>query len=228
MLRRIFPFVFGCAFFAPTCQADMILGFSVDEGQTFSNTITVNPGELVVFDIYARELNPTNTLSTEGLSNMGTRATFNNEYGSVTSVAVTNSSFNFLPDAGFDNGLGELSFTAGTLGAVSGADILMGRVEFSALSPGTTEFLFGDWDPFLSDMVSGIGTDLDSLFFNDQLTGTHQFSITAVPEPSSVVLCSLGLSLFLLNRRGRWSKRHLSSSLTVQASTNSSHSVNST
>jgi len=72
--------------------------------------------------------------------------------------------------------------------------ILLGTISLNASTLGSNTFTMADLDPLGDDLVLGNGTVLDSVITYNGLT------ITAVPEPSSVILLSLAGTLFVAVR----------------------------
>jgi hypothetical protein len=69
--------------------------------------------------------------------------------------------------------------------------ILLGTISLNASTLGSNTFTMADYDPAGNDLVLGDGTVLDSVVTYNSL------NITAVPEPSSVILLSLAGTLFV-------------------------------
>jgi hypothetical protein len=149
---------------------------------------------------------------------MGTRGSFDPVPGEVTNNVVNNVDFEIASQT-VDNNIGRLTY----LGRVDvevrdpivgnkGDAIWLGSFTYRIDTPGTNVFRFGDFDPsrptveefsVLNEDASDI-FGIDNLLFGANLDITYNLSITAVPEPSSMML---GLSALAIGAAVAWRRR---------------------
>lgn len=191
--------------------ADLVLGFSVDNGTTFSNDFNITTGDNLTIDIFARETSPNNELSSGGLVAFGFDLTSSPTGLGLISDATRNPLFDFenhnVPTAtGFEWEYGESANTG--IGNGGDGSVFLGNFQFNSTADGTTVFTIED-----RSVGSGVGNAnwitptfdiLDEQFFGPGAAGSFQFSInaSAVPEPSTFTMCA-GASMFFLMRRRR-------------------------
>ena len=199
----LLPLVFLCDF----AFADLVVGFSADNGESFQDSMDVRVDESINVEIYLRQTGSDSVLTDEGIISWGLDiARSSADLGTISDI-TPNPSFDFqnhnvITETGFE---WEYAVTAGT--GIKGNEILLGSFQFNSLSEGTTQFT-------LQDRIVGAGpgnatwftpsfTELDQQIFGSGAAGTFQFSvnaISAVPEPHSFVLLCYMLGIMKLRR----------------------------
>lgn len=181
-------------------KAELILQFSADNSV---NGTSVFVGQSFLVDIYLVETSTSNL--SNGLLGFGFRGTFDSSRLQATG-GTTDPVFNFTgsPNANISFP-GQVDMFGGASVPPQAAVIHLGQLNFLALSPGSSVILFGDLDSNFDDFTLNDApsfTSLDSAIFGAGGVGTFGFnvSITAVPEPSSLVTILLTLSLPLIAR----------------------------
>lgn len=184
-------------------QADLVIEFS--DGNTTGNSFTAAVGSVVTIDIFVTETGANTELSTDGLVGFGLDASYGATSG-VSAVVTANSvdsSFPFVNDDAFDNA--NLKLAGVTFGTPpQGTSIGLGQFSVSVSDIGVTEFSFGDYDPnpTIDDFVTPSGSKLDPIIFAGGRT--FDFSISAVPEPTTALMFgSAALGMLVPRRRKR-------------------------
>lgn len=186
-------------------NADLVVAFSDNGGDSFIDEALVTPGESIRIDVFAREVGDTTTLSEQGLAAMGLRGTFDSSFGQVESVQVAN--FLLLPETTIDASGGSFNLAGGdpTFSGIKGTQIGLGSFSFVANRIGSSAISFADLSPGQgeSDFTAGESPfdDLDPIFFSGGRT--FSLTVTAVPEPGSVLAFSLFAVGGLVYRRRR-------------------------
>ncbi|MGB1929487.1 MAG: PEP-CTERM sorting domain-containing protein [Mariniblastus sp.] len=182
-------------------QADLVIEFS--DGSSTGNSFTASVGSVVTIDIFVTETNANTELSTDGLVGFGLSASYGATSGiaGVVTANSVDSAFVIPTDEAFDNS--SLKLAAGTINPPKGTSIALGQFSVSVSDIGVTEFSFGDYDPSTSDFVTAnSATDLDPVIFAGGRT--FDFSISAVPEPTTALMFgSATLALLVPRRRKR-------------------------
>lgn len=80
--------------------------------------------------------------------------------------------------------------------------ILLGTFRVTALQPGTATLTATDLSPSGSETLTGLGTELDALIAQGQISFTV-LGVVAIPEPSSLALAGAGALLLGLAARRR-------------------------
>lgn len=194
------------------------IGFQ--SGGTWVNDITGKVvGDTVDVSVYLRATDGELAVGgPSGLFTMGTRGTFDPVPGDVTNNVVNNVEFEIASQT-VDNSIGMLTY----LGRVDvaardpvvgnkGDAIWLGSFSYRIDTPGTNVFRFGDFDPSkptldefsVLDEDAGDIFGLDNILFGANLDVTYNLSITAVPEPSSLML---GLSALAIGAAVAWRRR---------------------
>jgi hypothetical protein len=188
--------------------ADLILGFSIDDGGSFANSFDVEVGASLAIGIYLQQTDPDTVLTDDGIVSWGfdlTRAPAS--LGTISNPSV-NPVFDFenhnvTTATGFE---WEYSETASS--GIKGNAILLGGFQFDSTAKGISLFTVED-----RLVGSGVGNAswvtssfdfLDEEIFGTGAADTYQFSITAtsaVPEPSSFVMLSCIAGLAIGRRR---------------------------
>lgn len=198
--KTIVPVLLMTFFSICHCQfshADIVIIFSADNGNTFSDSFEVTTGDVLSLAIYASETDPDNVLSTEGLVSFGLDLTTSpSDLGTISS-ALANPLFDFEQhNETTQNGF-EWEYAETANNGIRNESILLGSFQFEARNEGTTVFDVEDRAPGSGiENASWLTPSLDILdeqVFGDQATGSFRFTVNAVsvPEPSSLVLLTL-------------------------------------
>ena len=184
-------------------QADLIIEFS--DGSATGNVFTAAVGSVVTIDVFVTETGGNTELSSDGLVGFGLDASYSATSG-VSAVVTANSvdsSFPFVNDDAFDNA--NLKLAGVTFGTPpQGTSIGLGQFSVSVSDIGVTEFSFGDYNPnpTTDDFVTPSGSKLDPILFAGGRT--FDFSISAVPEPTTALMFgSAALGMLAPRRRKR-------------------------
>jgi len=184
-------------------QADLIIEFS--DGSATGNVFTAAVGSVVTIDVFVTETGGNTELSSDGLIGFGLDASYGATSG-VSAVVTANSvdsSFPFVNDDAFDNA--NLKLAGVTFGTPpQGTSIGLGQFSVSVSDIGVTEFSFGDYNPnpTTDDFVTPSGSKLDPILFAGGRT--FDFSISAVPEPTTALMFgSAALGMLAPRRRKR-------------------------
>ena len=194
---------------ASFAAAELILSFSDDGGQTFSNAFDTSVGENVTIGIYIQETQPDTLLSSAGLISFGMEVS--------SSPAQVGSILSATPDERFDlmnhDSMTSSNFQweyADTDPVTNTSSVLrLGSFDYQATSMGVSNFAVRD-----RLVGSGIGNAswltpnldvLDEQIFGSGAGGSYSFSIstTAIPEPDAAFACFLGAMLLVRRRRRR-------------------------
>jgi hypothetical protein len=192
-------------------RADFVFQFA-DTSGTPTSTFTVNQGSTVGVNVYLVQQGGSTNLSSNGLVDGGVSLQF-----SSSGPFTISSASNITPNAAFAGAnTTSLSTNAGTTTATlrvhdnsgvfaptTGPDanrILLGTFTFSGVSPGTGLTVTALPDPNSANNVDGASTNLDSMIHNSSASIT----VTAVPEPGSLILTGLAASAFGF---GAWRRR---------------------
>lgn len=186
--------------FQPTSQlqADLVIEFS--DGSSTGNSFTASVGSVVTIDVFVTETFPNTELSTDGLVGFGLSASYGATSGiaGVVTANSVDSAFVIPTDEAFDNS--NLKLAAGTINPPKGTSIALGQFSVSVSDIGITEFSFGDYDPSTSDFVTANSArDLDPVIFAGGRT--FDFSISAVPEPTTALMFGSATIALLVPRR---------------------------
>ncbi len=184
-------------------QADLIIEFS--DGSATGNVFTAAVGSVVTIDVFVTETGGNTELSSDGLIGFGLDASYGATSG-VSAVVTANSvdsSFPFVNDDAFDNA--NLKLAGVTFGTPpQGTSIGLGQFSVSVSDIGVTEFSFGDYNPnpTTDDFVTPSGSKLDPILFAGGRT--FDFSLSAVPEPTTALMFgSAALGMLAPRRRKR-------------------------
>jgi hypothetical protein len=182
-------------------QADLVIEFS--DGSSTGNTFTAAVGSVVTIDIFVTETGANTELSTDGLVGFGLDANYGATSG-ISAVVTANSvdgAFSNPTDEAFSNS--NLKLAAFTLGTPpQGTTIVLGQMNVSVSDIGVTGFSFGDYSTFSDFVTANSATDLDPIIFAGGRT--FDFSISAVPEPTTALMFgSAALAMLAPRRRKR-------------------------
>ncbi|MGB2500023.1 MAG: PEP-CTERM sorting domain-containing protein [Mariniblastus sp.] len=182
-------------------QADLVIEFS--DGSSTGNSFTASLGSVVTIDVFVTETGANTELSTDGIIGFGLEASYGATSG-VSALVTSNtvdSAFPFVTDDAFDNS--NLKLAASTFGTPpKGTSIALGQFSVAVSDIGVTEFSFGDYSTFSDFVTANSATDLDPVIFAGGRT--FDFSISAVPEPTTALMFgSATLALLVPRRRKR-------------------------
>ena len=181
-------------------QADLIIEFS--DGNAIGNVFTTAVGSVVTIDVFVTETGGNTELSTDGLVGFGLDASYSATSG-ITAVVTANSvdsAFPFVTDEAFDNS--NLKLAAFTTTPPQGTSIALGQFSVSVSDIGVTEFSFDDYSTLSDFVTANSATDLDPVIFAGGRT--FDFSISAVPEPTTALMFgSAALGMLAPRRRKR-------------------------
>jgi hypothetical protein len=200
-LTLLFAAVIFSLSFSQT-QADLIIEFS--DGSATGNVFTAAVGSVVTIDVFVTETGGNTELSSDGLVGFGLDASYSATSGiaGVVTANSVDSAFPFVTDEAFDNS--NLKLAAFTTTPPQGTSIALGQFSVSVSDVGVTQFSFGDYnpDPTFSDFSTVSGVDLDPILFAGGRT--FDFSISAVPEPTTALMFgSAALGMLAPRRRKR-------------------------
>lgn len=206
-------FLTTCTILAFACccrsaDADLIVDFSVDNGNSFADSFDVQTGDSLNIGIYLRQTAPDTILTEEGLVSWGfdlTRERTN--LGEISNLS-TNPVFdletrNVTTASGF-----EWEYSDNTSVGLNGDAIMLGAFQFDSTAEGLSVFT-------IKDRLIGSGAGnanwitpafsfLDEDIFGAGAADTIQFSVnavSAVPEPNSFALLSCIAGLVIVRRR---------------------------
>ncbi len=183
-------------------HAELLIRYSVDDGISFINELTLNVGQSADVDIYVDDTDPFSVLE-EGLQSMGLRGTFNTGFGQITSVDWDDN-FSSFPKGEFDNATGTLELEGFNFGGgVSDSTIRLGSFTFKTTTAGTTTFELGDLTVDETNFLTSENTELDLFLFGADRSETYGLTISAVPEPSMFAGLAITSGGILLRRRRR-------------------------
>jgi hypothetical protein len=183
--------------FGGAARADYQFVFTDSSGNV-QTSFSVAQGSTIDIKVYLVQSGSDTGLSSSGLTDGGVKLNY------TASVAKVNSTSNITPNPAFDtssssisSGSAILNVSQDTSGPVkastTGTDanrILLGTFTFTGVSAGSTTVSTADPHPSLNDNVLAGGTALDASILNSNAAIT----VTAVPEPGSLLLVGLGLA----------------------------------
>ncbi len=198
-----------CVFlgFANRTQAGYTIQFSATDASLNHFDTAVN--STVNVGIYVAQNGASTDLTNFGLISMGFGVTYDPTKIELVGANPFVFSGSFPADHDMPNSPGKLQVYGGATGggnpvAVKGNSIFLGTLSLKTLVSGRYNLAIGDFDPANPGLVdfglhgSAPDADFDKVLFGNNYQGTYQFSagqITAVPEPSSILLLSsLGMA----------------------------------
>lgn len=185
----------------------IVLTFSVDDGVTFADSLTVPVGATSSIGIYLSDDDPNGLLATEGL------------FGFALSLSSSSTSFVSIDGATISTPFDAVFADTSTAGTISWdaavlnnsppvmSKIHLGIIQLNGVRDGTTTLTFSDPEPgsttITANWLTPASTVLDQAVFgiggNDTVSLTIE-SATSVPEPCGGA-CLLLLTLLLGARR---------------------------
>jgi hypothetical protein len=170
-------------------QAGFVYAF--DPGASYTSS-----GGSINVNVYLVETDSNGTLASQGLFSAGVSLSPNN-----SAVAQVTSATNITPNSGFANNRSTVSSSAAVLQADNAGnnsivypnastpnEILLGTFTFTPLATGTFTITANNISSFASNNVTGTFQDLTPLITGGQ---TAAITVTAVPEPGSMILGGL-------------------------------------
>ena len=205
-MSRILTFFIVLLFMSSQAQADIVYQFD-------ATNYSVAPGATVDVEVFIVQTgNTTNDpvdLSTDGLESAAVRVFFDGNPPTDRAEVLSTGNITFNPQfddialeqsdvmPGISAGLADSIFVSNP---VTGTNILVGTFTFTAgLVPGEVTNLratdFGDFD----DTIAGDAnlTPLDDIIVD----GVATITVTAIPEPGSMIFAGIGLVIGLRRRR---------------------------
>ncbi|OYP38162.1 PEP-CTERM sorting domain-containing protein [Rhodopirellula sp. MGV] len=193
-----------------TCRAEVILQFSIDNGNTFGNSFDIQKDSRTSVGVYLAEISPESILSDQGLLGFGLVAEVvsSESAGAISRTAIADA-FDFISTNDFTGQ--SFAWEAAAFGNVppAGPRLLLGEFDFDSIGEGTTTFRFGDIQPGVGSInanwLTAAGTELDQSIFGIGALDTTSLSLrtSAVPEPTSAIGLMAGSIAMLVRRRRR-------------------------
>ncbi len=208
--KTIFCLLFGllATGISRPATAAITLGFSVDNGTSFSNSIDLLTGDSVTVGVYLNDDAPGGILDTVGFFGFGlTAATAPTTFGTISAASI-DPLYDFNTIDEFTGSTIDWEAAIFLTSIPTGQSIFMGSFQFDTTADGSTVFTFADrltgTGTANTGWLDGAGNELDQLLFGPGATGTFELTITsaAVPEPATMSLLAMG-GLALLGRRRR-------------------------
>ncbi len=210
---KIKPLIFGLLIaFSSVNQcklvsAELVIGFSVNNGGSFSNSFDVVTGQSLTVGLYLQQTNPDTVLTDEGIVAWGLGLTSAPTNLGTISNRMVNPLFDFenhnvTTASGFEWEYGETANTG-----IKGTSVLLGSLQFDTTADGTTLFTVGDrlvgTGAVNASWLTPSFSFLDEQIFGAGATNDFRFSInaSAVPEPSSFAMFSCIAGLAICRRR---------------------------
>lgn len=203
IIKQLFLIVI--AFSAAESNADADLMYTFGQSEYF-----VSPGGAVDIDVFLTESGSSSILTDSGLLSGSVRVLFDTGLP-ASDPSVVSSLAGIKPNPAFDDSLLganldlDMGVSAGFADSVDlfspplvGSSILLGTFTFTggSIVGDTSEITAVDFDPLLSDTISGDLASLDTLI----QSGTARIHITPIPEPRSLAMFAAGLFVILVNR----------------------------
>ena len=207
-MKLILSLVLGMSLLASAAEADQVLAFSSDSGETFTDAFEVNVGETVTVGLYLNEIGPGTILVDDGIVGLGLDLSFVADRGTISS-ANPSSFFNVQNhDVRSATGFEWEYFEEANTG-LRGSSVFLGSLDFASTQSGLTNFTISD-----RNIGSGLSSAswftpdlgiLDENIFGAGATDTYSFSITAsaIPEPSGAIVLAAIAGFGLMFRRDR-------------------------
>ncbi|MEO1616235.1 MAG: PEP-CTERM sorting domain-containing protein [Planctomycetota bacterium] len=200
--------------FAGHCSptfAGLTLNFSGDNGASFSDSFDAQVGDALTIGVYIQQTAPDTILTDDGMVGWGFDLTRDNVALGSVSNAAANSVYDFenhnvTTSTGFE---WEYGTTSTDPADFRDSQFHLGSFQFNPMGGGSTLFTVQDrkiGTGFAnSSWLTPSASDFDEQLFGSGATGSFQFSVnvTAVPEPSSLVVISGVAGLCILRRRLR-------------------------
>lgn len=200
MLRR-FSFALLSLCFGGTVHAGIVLSFSPDGSPVnFLDSV----GSAIEIPLFVNQTIPLALgepdLTIDGLAGFGFIGTVDPAFGQITNFTFAPPyialNFPVFPSSSEVIAGGNLNFPSPT-----GGSIQLGTFTVQATSPGDFVLTITD-DPFFDDFVTDSFTTIDTVIFPTSST-SYSAIITAVPEPSSMLLVGVIAGACVIRRRPR-------------------------
>ena len=206
-MSRILTFFIVLLFMSSQAQADIVYQFD-------ATNYSVAPGATVDVEVFIVQTgNTTNDpvdLSTDGLESAAVRVFFDGNPPTDRAEVLSTGNITFNPQFG-DSALQESDVMPGisagladsidfVANPVTGTNILVGTFTFTAgLVPGEVTNLRATDFGVLDDTIAGDAnfTSLDDIIVD----GVATITVTAIPEPGSMIFAGIGLVIGLRRRR---------------------------
>ncbi len=202
----VFTFILS-ACLSSQLNADVVVAFSTDNGNSLSNEANILAGDLVTVSVFLAESNPDTILANDGLLGFGLTGIANLDGSGTITDAGHNPVFDFSSTDDFSSSSIDWEALVLNNTVPTGSRILLGSFDFQTVSDGSTTFEFGDIQPGSTsaeaNWLSGAGSELDQVIFGTGSSDTFQFvvNVSSVPEPASSAILLLGSLALACNRR---------------------------
>lgn len=188
-------------------SAGLVLQLSTDGLNGLSNSVDVQVGLPQRIEVYLTDTDPGGVLETVGLFSFALSAdTPTTNFGRISSATI-NPVFDFETLSSFSDSTIRWESSNLSNPISTGQSILLGDFTFEATNIGSTQFTLADRLPGTGTTVGGWldgnGLELDQQIFGAGATQTFSAavnSVTAVPEPSSMILMA-GAAFGMIARR---------------------------
>jgi len=175
------------------------LGFSIDGGNTFSNSFDVVTGSSTDIEVYLSDLAPSTILSSEGLFGLGLQGDLDSTAAGSIGSATLNPTYDFVTTDNFNALAIEWEAAVLVNNIPTASSILLGTFQFDSTANGVSALTFGDIRPGATSAeaswVTGLGNELDESIFGTGATNTFVLSLNSIPEPGTASLFVVGSML---------------------------------
>lgn len=199
MKLNLFSAALAIGFFSFLSTGHLLAGFifEFESGGVQKTLFEVEEGNSLGIDVYFKQTESENRLVTNGLTSLGVKMEYSSVAGFAKVTGATkNSSFgNSDLNTGTANSY-SLVASVGIDPAVKGARIQLGTFTFqSGLVGNVTTIKLVDPSVFADIKLDNVVGNLDSTVFGSGIENAFSVStITAVPEPSTLILVGLAAS----------------------------------
>lgn len=188
-------------------NAQSAISLSLAQGSQISGPLIVGVGREVEIPIFLNQSFPLDNnepdLSTDALFSFGFSGAVDGANAEITAFSISGPFIDAGPSdqplPGSSVQLAGLTFSGAT-----GSSIQLGSITLRPLRAGDFALTLSDTDNRVDDFVTDSGAVLDSLLFPDVRGNQTLFSISAIPEPSSMLALMLGsCACVMMCRRSR-------------------------